>query len=202
MAIVVITDGGFRSAALAGLAAKEDKIIFSYCGPFNSKRYECAKALAARYHSPLYTLNHHLTINLFGQLIPLWYAFEVAVQTTARLVYWGLQETNAIPSQLEMMLNSIRYTVEILQPLDNLETWRHGQITFETPFLHLSDAQIVAIGARYEVPWELSWDCLTSRTFHCKICEGCRQRQMAFKRARVEDPHLSPLRRLDYVIGD
>jgi 7-cyano-7-deazaguanine synthase len=57
-----------------------------------------------------------------------------------------------------------------------------------TPFLSLSKADIVAHGARLDVPFAKTWSCYRGGETHCGTCATCVERREAFQRADVPDP--------------
>lgn len=61
------------------------------------------------------------------------------------------------------------------------------RVAFELPFAEMSKADIVKRGAELGVPFENTWSCLHDGKSHCGICEGCRQRRVAFKQSGVGD---------------
>jgi 7-cyano-7-deazaguanine synthase len=56
------------------------------------------------------------------------------------------------------------------------------------PFVHLSKAEICAIGAVLDVDWRNTWSCYQGGTKHCGRCGTCVERIEAFKLAGVVDP--------------
>lgn len=63
-----------------------------------------------------------------------------------------------------------------------------GEVAFHTPFLEWSKADIVAEGARLEVPFAETWSCYRGGDTHCGRCGTCVERREAFHRAGVADP--------------
>lgn len=61
-------------------------------------------------------------------------------------------------------------------------------IELTAPFLHLTKVDIVRLGARLGVPYELTWSCYRGEDLHCGTCGTCRERVNAFVRAGVPDP--------------
>ena len=53
-------------------------------------------------------------------------------------------------------------------------------IRLETPFLHLPKSEIVAIGRRLNVPFDLTWSCYAGGDAPCGLCGACIERQKAF----------------------
>ena len=56
------------------------------------------------------------------------------------------------------------------------------------PLLRLSKAEIVRLGERLGVPWELTWSCYAGGRTPCGRCASCRLRARGFRSARVQDP--------------
>ncbi len=56
------------------------------------------------------------------------------------------------------------------------------------PFLYKSKADIVEIGNRMEVPYQLTWSCYKGEEVHCGVCGTCVERKEAFRLAGVIDP--------------
>jgi 7-cyano-7-deazaguanine synthase len=62
------------------------------------------------------------------------------------------------------------------------------QFTVLAPFLGLSKADIVRIGADLDVPFADTWSCYKGGTKHCGKCGTCVERREAFHVAGVRDP--------------
>jgi 7-cyano-7-deazaguanine synthase len=56
------------------------------------------------------------------------------------------------------------------------------------PFVHLTKAEIAALGNNLGVPWEDTWSCYVGGEQHCGRCGTCVERAEAFDIAGVEDP--------------
>ncbi len=56
------------------------------------------------------------------------------------------------------------------------------------PLLRKSKAEIVRVGERLGVPWELTWSCYEGGRRPCGRCPSCRLRTRGFASARVADP--------------
>jgi 7-cyano-7-deazaguanine synthase len=56
------------------------------------------------------------------------------------------------------------------------------------PFIRMSKADIVRIGAELGVPWDETWSCYRGGTLHCGRCGTCVERREAFQLAGVPDP--------------
>lgn len=63
-----------------------------------------------------------------------------------------------------------------------------ARIQLHTPFLHLTKADIVALGARLNVPFAETWSCYKGGENHCGRCGTCVERREAFHLAGIADP--------------
>ncbi len=69
------------------------------------------------------------------------------------------------------------------------------QFTVLAPFIGLSKADIVTIGANLGVPFTDTWSCYKGGETHCGRCGTCVERREAFQVAGVADP-------TDYAAGE
>lgn len=63
-----------------------------------------------------------------------------------------------------------------------------GEIALEAPFIGMTKADIVAEGARLQVPFARTWSCYKGGERHCGRCGTCVERREAFHLAGVADP--------------
>ena len=56
------------------------------------------------------------------------------------------------------------------------------------PFVDISKDEIVRIGDRLDVPYEMTWTCYKGGENHCGRCGTCVERKEAFRLANVLDP--------------
>lgn len=62
-------------------------------------------------------------------------------------------------------------------------------VSVATPFAALRKAQVIELGARLGVPFELTLSCMNpANDVHCGACSKCRERRDAFAEAGVTDP--------------
>ncbi len=64
----------------------------------------------------------------------------------------------------------------------------YHKIRLYTPLIWMKKYEIVKLGTRLKVPWELTWSCYEGNERHCGICPTCRARVDAFELAKVPDP--------------
>jgi 7-cyano-7-deazaguanine synthase len=56
------------------------------------------------------------------------------------------------------------------------------------PFLNMTKAEVLKMGASMNVPYELTWSCMRADAVHCGQCVSCRARRRAFVDAGLADP--------------
>jgi len=64
----------------------------------------------------------------------------------------------------------------------------YRKIRLYTPLMFMRKSEIVRIGTKLGVPWNLTWSCYEGGVHHCGVCPTCRARNAAFKDAGVTDP--------------
>ncbi|WP_298966947.1 7-cyano-7-deazaguanine synthase QueC [uncultured Roseibium sp.] len=64
----------------------------------------------------------------------------------------------------------------------------YADVALHVPFVHRSKAEIVAEGARVDVPFDQTWSCYKGGALHCGRCGTCVERREAFDLAGVPDP--------------
>jgi 7-cyano-7-deazaguanine synthase len=70
-----------------------------------------------------------------------------------------------------------------------LSTGLASPITIEAPFLEMAKEDVIALGVRLGVPFELTLSCMQpAGTAHCGRCSKCRERLHAFSAAGLTDP--------------
>ncbi len=62
------------------------------------------------------------------------------------------------------------------------------QLTVKAPFVNMNKAQVVGIGLKLGVPYELTWSCYEGQDRPCGVCGTCIDRISAFKANGVKDP--------------
>lgn len=62
------------------------------------------------------------------------------------------------------------------------------KVRVETPYLHLTKAEVVASGDAVRAPLHLSYSCYQGGEKHCGQCSTCLERRQAFTQAGIVDP--------------
>jgi 7-cyano-7-deazaguanine synthase len=63
-----------------------------------------------------------------------------------------------------------------------------SNITIEAPFSNVSKSEVIRLGTKLGVLYQLTWSCYLNETKHCGKCESCMNRKKAFREAGIEDP--------------
>ena len=78
---------------------------------------------------------------------------------------------------------------EFADALDNvLRLCHYDPIKLERPFVDMTKADIVRLGAKLGVNFAQTWSCYKGGKFHCGKCGTCVERREAFALAGVPDP--------------
>ncbi|MDJ0772583.1 MAG: 7-cyano-7-deazaguanine synthase QueC [Mastigocoleus sp. MO_167.B18] len=66
---------------------------------------------------------------------------------------------------------------------------REGQpIKIVTPLIDLKKTEIIQLGNKLGVPWELTWSCYAGEEISCGVCDSCLLRLEAFAELGLKDP--------------
>ena len=66
----------------------------------------------------------------------------------------------------------------------------HKAIKIETPLIGLKKYEIIKLGLRWGVPYQLTWSCYKGDNNPCGRCDSCLIRKKGFKEAGLKDPAL------------
>jgi len=80
---------------------------------------------------------------------------------------------------------------KIFNRLTKLATKAGGQgkkIKIITPLIKKTKAEIIKIGNKLKVPFELTWSCYEGKAKPCGYCDSCLLRANGFKEAKLNDP--------------
>ena len=69
-----------------------------------------------------------------------------------------------------------------------IEVSTDGKVKLLTPLLHCNKAEVVKLGAKFTVPFRMTWSCYKGGKKHCGKCSTCIERREAFIKAKVNDP--------------
>lgn len=218
---VVLLSGGMDSATCLALASKRSRPVHALTilyGQRHTREVRSARALAARYRvarhvvlrlpvGPL--LDSTLTRpsralpSGRGHREPIPSTYVPARNTIFLAIALGYAESHGLAA-IHIGANAIDYSgypdcrpafLNAFSRVARLGT-KQGvsggpSIRVVAPLLRSSKAQIVRIGDRLGVPWELTWSCYAGGASPCGRCDACRLRALGFREAGSVDPLLA-----------
>ncbi|MEM4311103.1 MAG: 7-cyano-7-deazaguanine synthase QueC [Nitrososphaerales archaeon] len=80
--------------------------------------------------------------------------------------------------------------IELLNRLISLGLWTYKKrkIKIIAPLSKLNKIEVIKLGSKLRVPFELTWSCHRDLDCPCNECDGCKSREEAFRLAGIEDP--------------
>ena len=75
---------------------------------------------------------------------------------------------------------------DAMQNALQLADWK--DLRLHRPFVNLTKAELVRIGAKLGAPLHLTWSCYAGDESHCGKCGTCVERKEAFEVAKITDP--------------
>ena len=75
---------------------------------------------------------------------------------------------------------------EAMEKALGLADWK--DLNLYRPFVDMTKADLVKLGAKLKAPLERTWSCYAGRERHCGKCGTCVERKEAFELAKVPDP--------------
>lgn len=76
--------------------------------------------------------------------------------------------------------------IEAMQKAVALCDWK--KVKLEAPYMHISKGDIVKLGKKLKVQYDMTWTCYAGMGNPCRKCGACIERAEAFAFAKMEDP--------------
>lgn len=117
----------------------------------------------------------------FRNAIFLSIAVAYAISISATRIFYGAQGSDALyyPDCRKQFYESFETTARI-----GTDT----ELDIEAPFSNLTKSEVIKLGSKLAVPYDLTWSCYFNKEKHCGKCESCINRKNAFKDAGIHDP--------------
>lgn len=79
------------------------------------------------------------------------------------------------------------YAMNLALRLGTIDS-RRDNLELAAPFIHMTKTDIIKLGKKLNVPFELTWSCYDGKDIHCGKCGTCIQRRQSFIDANISDP--------------
>jgi 7-cyano-7-deazaguanine synthase len=140
---------------------------------------------------------NNIPINEIGKTIPSTYvparntiflsiALGYAEILDADAIYIGVTATDysGYPDCRPEFIKAYQHMVNVATK----KTVQQGNITINTPLLHLTKDEIIKKGMNLNVPFEKTWSCYQGGEKACGTCDSCKLRLKGFQNAGSPDP--------------
>ncbi|MFH1776924.1 MAG: 7-cyano-7-deazaguanine synthase QueC [Candidatus Omnitrophota bacterium] len=215
---VILLSGGLDSAVtlylVKSLKFKCFCLIFNY-GQRHKKEVDCAKNLARLTNSVYFVLDIYLPwggsvlldknkplpkdldLKKRGKRIPdtyvparnilfLSYALSFAEAKGAKDIFIGANaiDYSGYPDCRPGFIKQFNKLAEI-----GTKSGASGAgIRIHAPLINKTKAEIVKLGCKLKVPFEVTWSCYAGQKHPCGRCDSCRFRRRGFREAGIKDP--------------
>lgn len=137
------------------------------------------------------------SLNEMSQNIPITY---VPARNTIFLSFASAYAETIAAERVYIGVNALDYSgypdcrpdyIQAMQQVFRLGTkqGREGNpINIVTPLIDLKKTEIIELGNKLGVPWELTWSCYSGGKVACGVCDSCRLRLAAFDELGLTDP--------------
>lgn len=214
MKVIIVLSGGMDSStALAWAINNCYEVVgclsFEYGSKHNEREWESAQKIAAHYGVPIKRASLNFIAESFksdllksGGDIPEGHYADPSMSKTVVPFRNGIMLSIAAGYAESVGANGVilgnHFGDHAIYPdcrqsfiLPMMEAIRQGtyaNIELLSPFMNVDKTEIVKIGKRLNVPYELTYSCYKGEDRHCGKCGTCYERREAFNDAGVEDP--------------
>jgi 7-cyano-7-deazaguanine synthase len=159
-------------------AAQEQGAAQAQCEPLGIELVELDLAKAGAVFRTVQSRKPHVPFphrSLVALALGLSYATNLA---SARLYLAATRDdASSNPSGSHAFLAQFRLLAGLL-----------GDVQLATPYLDLTEAEIVTRGRSLGVDYGLTYSCMTGQPVHCGRCAGCARRRRALREAGIAEP--------------
>ncbi len=211
---IVLLSGGLDSLTTAAIASRDSQEIYflhaNYAQRTMKKEKDCFEAMCKHY-APTDTLNvdidylakiggssltdtsmdipQELAEGVPSTYVPFRNAHLLCIAVSwgevigAQNIYIGAveEDSSGYPDCREVFYQAFQKSIDY-------GTKDATKINIKTPLIHMSKAEIIKLALGLNAPLQLSWSCYQSEQQACGICDSCRLRISAFKKANYIDP--------------
>ncbi len=110
-------------------------------------------------------------------------AASIALSHGCSVIYYGAHADDAAGNAYPDTSTAFNKAIS-----DAIYIGSGNALTVEAPFIDRSKADVVAVGTKIGVPFELTWSCYEGNEKACGTCGTCRDRITAFKMNGLTDP--------------
>lgn len=206
---VVVLSGGPDSATVAYWAKKQGYIVYGLAfkyGQIAEKETESAQKIADNLNIPLKILDLTSLRDIFAGItslcdediemtssfsqpiivpfrnaIFLSIAVAYSISIKAKVIFYGAQASDQqfYPDCRKAFYESFEKTAQL---------GTDEELTISTPFNEMKKSDVLKLGFKLGVPFDLTWSCYLSGSKHCGKCESCVNRKSSFREAGLIDP--------------
>ncbi|MCX8151307.1 MAG: 7-cyano-7-deazaguanine synthase QueC [Candidatus Bathyarchaeota archaeon] len=206
---VVVLSGGVDSATVTYWAKKQGydiyAITFNY-GQIASRETQAAQKIAQNLNVHIKVVDISPLKEVFGEVtslcnpnIPMTSTFSDHIIVPFRnAIFLSIAVSYATSIGADKIFYGAHGSDETFYPDCRKEFYKalekaarlgtDKQITIDAPFSGKPKTEIIKIGKKLNVPFELTWSCYFNNVKHCGKCESCVNRKQAFQEAKVLDP--------------
>lgn len=110
-------------------------------------------------------------------------AASIALSKDCGVIYYGVHADDAAGNAYPDCSTTFHEAMK-----QAIYTGSGNQLTIEAPFVNMAKSEVVAIGLKLHVPYELTWSCYEGGDEPCGVCGTCIDRAEAFRLNGIEDP--------------
>jgi 7-cyano-7-deazaguanine synthase len=211
---VILLSGGLDSATTLYYAVSKGFdchcLLFCY-GQRHYKELTCAKKIARRAVAPFQVVNirlpwspssltdSELSIPSIGQKYPQTKLPNTYVPGRNTIfISFALSYAESIgANKIFIGANAVDYSgypdcrPQYYRALNKTFSSLGVGVRVETPLIKMSKEQIISLGIKLKVPYELTWSCYKGAASPCGKCDSCRFRAKGFVGAGIKDPSIT-----------